>query len=55
MTATRTASLITQTLIVAVFAVLVFGATQAVASKSSTSSYVAPTYGAAMLDRGDVE
>ncbi len=55
MTATRTPSLIAQTLIAAVFAVLVFGATQAVASKSSTSSYVAPTYGSAMLDRGNAE
>ena len=57
MTATRTASPITQTLIAAVFAVLVFGATQAVASKASASnaSYVAPTYGAAMLDMGDAE
>ena len=55
MTATRTASLIAQALIVAVFAILVFGATQAVASKSSTSSYVAPTYGSAMLHMGDAE
>ena len=55
MTAARTASLIAQTLIAAVFAVLVFGATQAVASKSATSSYVAPTYGSVMLDMGDAE
>ena len=57
MAATRTASLIAQTLIVALFAVLVFGATQAVASKSSASvaSYTAPTYGSAMLDMGDAE
>ena len=49
MTAPRTPSLIAQTLIAAVFAVLAFGATQAIASKS------AATYGSAMLDMGDAE
>lgn len=55
MTATRTASLIAQTMIVALFAVLALGVTQAVASKSPTSSYTAPTYGSAMLNMGDAE
>ena len=54
MTATRPASLIAQTLLAAAFAVLVFGAVQAVTSKAS-ASYTAPAYGAAMLDMGDAE
>jgi hypothetical protein len=55
MTATRPASLIAQTLIVAVFAVLVLGASQAVTASASASAYVAPTYGAAMIERGEAE
>ncbi len=56
MTATRTTSLIAQTLIAAAFAVVMFGgAFQAVASKASAGSYTAPTYGSAMLDMGDAE
>ena len=55
MTAPRTRSLIAQTLIVAVVAVLVLGATQATASRSASASYTAPTYGSVMLDMGDAE
>ncbi len=52
MTATRTTSIIAQTLIAAAFAIVVFGAVQAVAtSKAAASSYTAPTYGSVMLER----
>ena len=55
MTAPRTRSLIAQTLIAAVVAVLVLGASHAMASKSAPAPYTAPAYGSAMLDRGDAE
>ncbi len=52
MTATRTTSLIAQTLIAAALAIVMFGAFQAVTSKAS-ASYTAPTYGSVMLDMAD--
>ncbi len=55
MTATRPTSFIAQTLIAAAFAIVMFGAFQAVASKASAASYTAPTYGSAMLDMSEAE
>jgi hypothetical protein len=55
MTATRLTSFIAQTLIAAAFAIVVFGAFQAITSKASAASYSAPAYGSAMLDMGDAE
>ena len=52
MTATRTPSLIAQTLIAAVLAVLVLGAVQTVTASASAS---APAYGSPLLDGGEAE
>jgi uncharacterized metal-binding protein len=54
MTATRTTSLIAQTLIAAAFAIVMFGAIQAATTLKVSASYVAPTYGSIMLSP-DVE
>ena len=55
MTAPRTCSLVAQTLIAAVVALVVLGATHALASRSPSASYTAPAYGSVMLDTGHAE
>ncbi len=55
MTAPRTCSLVAQTLIAAVVALVVLGATHALASRSPSASYTAPAYGSDMLDTGHAE
>ncbi len=49
MTASRTTNLIASGLISLAFAIVLFGAAQAI----TASAYSAPTYGSVMLDMGD--